>query len=143
MLPSSDHLPAMGFLSQCSCQPWQAPLPGGAGSYENTGPISELWSSHGFHPLAIWGNPGPKESWLPTDSIVQNPTSSRGANGNRTPDGSLGVGTPCIAFIDGFWAEGWNLVIRNLCKVLVFSNVGPEGESQGGSVSSGMHAASS
>lgn len=53
--------------------------------------------------------------------------------------GPIGVGTPCIAFIDGFWAEGWNLVIRNLCKVLMLSNVGPEG----GSVSSGMHAASS
>lgn len=91
-LPISGHLTAMVLLSQCSCRPWQAPLPGGAGSYENTGLTSELQTSHSFRPLAIWGYPGPKESWLPNDSVVQNPTSLQGANRNRAPGGYLGSG---------------------------------------------------
>lgn len=147
-LPSPGHLPTMGLLSQGGCQIGTAqgcPIltlpPEGAGRHENTGPASELWTSHDFHPLAIWDYSGPKEFWLPENRVFPKPYHLQVNTGVGLQMGLMGEGLlNCL--------HRW-VLSRQLetsywkCKGFVFSNMAGGGEGQGDLVTPGMHTSGS
>ena len=75
------------------------PLPEGAGSRENSGPTSELWTSHGllFGIIQALRNPS-----SPLTMLLQNSTNLQVSTGNGASDGSRGSGTLALLSYMGF-----------------------------------------